>query len=209
MAKLWYVEKRKGKAGRPSRYNDSMRALIIRCCYEGMTDYQIAVAIGVKRNTIYRWRNNDQALKEAMDRIRKEVAKATIEQGLLKLSQGYEQEEITTESIDIDDDGNPVKVKKTRKYYPPNVKAMEMLASKHCPNDYIKKEVKETNVNVKITQKNRALTAEERLSILEADKNAGAIEASYRSKDDLKKPNNSNKIESFSSPPEDGEDVDV
>jgi len=185
MARTWEVVKQSKKKGRPSKFNDAVRALILRCCYEGMKDYQIALVVNVKPLTIVTWKKNHEDLKAAMERIRAASAKDKIEIGLDRLASGYHEEEVTTETIELNEEtGIPVKIKRTKKYYPPSTKAIEMLASKYCPNEYIKKEVKEVNVDIKITQRDRALTLDERLAILNKDKDSGAIEVEFTNKSD-------------------------
>lgn len=84
---------------------------------DGLTDEQIAQKIGIRRDTLYDWKNRFSDFSDALKKG-KEVVDIEVENALLKRALGYEYTETMTE---ISEDG--VKVRKTRKFIPPDVTA--------------------------------------------------------------------------------------
>lgn len=163
----------------PTKYDSKMFNKIIGLCWEGLTNYQIANSLGLHYQTIARWRRVNDTLKVAMDRVREDLAKGAIERGLQRRAEGFKEEEITEKYV-INDDGKPKEITRRVRYFPPDISAIGMLARKYAPDDYVEKKVEEKNVNVKVTQRDRALSLEERKKLLEEDSKEGAIEAEYK-----------------------------
>jgi hypothetical protein len=116
-----------------------------------------------------------------MDRIRKAGTRDRIEGSLNKLASGFIQEEVTEKFYVVDEVTGEVKeVTRRRKYYPPDSKAIDMLARKYCDGEFTEKKIEEKNIHIRITQKNRALSLDERIKLLESDSKEGEIEAEYR-----------------------------
>ena len=84
---------------------------------DGLTDEQIAQKIGIRRDTLYDWKNRFSDFSDALKKG-KEVVDIEVENALLKRALGYEYTETMTETSE---DG--VKVRKTRKFIPPDVTA--------------------------------------------------------------------------------------
>jgi hypothetical protein len=165
----------------PTKFNEKIVNEIIALCWEGLTNYQIARTLDLHYQTIARWRRQHEKLKERMDRIREEIALNAIEKGLQKRAEGFKEEEITEKYVVIDKySGKPKEITRRTKYFPPDISAIGMLARKYCPEEYIEKKVEQKDINVKITQRDRALSLEERRKLLEDDSNEGAIEVEYK-----------------------------
>ncbi|MGH2183092.1 helix-turn-helix domain-containing protein, partial [Enterococcus faecalis] len=63
---------------------------------DGLTDEQIAQNIGIKRPTLYDWKNKYSDISDALKRG-KEVVDRQVENALLKSATGYEYTEVTEE----------------------------------------------------------------------------------------------------------------
>lgn len=171
----------------PTKFNEKIASEIIAYCWKGLTHYQIATTLGIHPQTIIRWRKVHPSLKSTMDMITERLARTSIESGLKKRAEGFTEEEVTEKYVVSEElaDGSVrmKEVTKKKKYFPPDVNAIGMLARKHAPDDYIEKKVEEKNVNVKITQRDRALTLDERRKLLANDASEGVIEAEYTEKE--------------------------
>lgn len=72
---------------------------------DGLTDEQIAINMGINRDTLYRWKRNYPDISDALKKG-KEVIDTMVENALLKRALGYDYEEVTEElryNKDIDD----------------------------------------------------------------------------------------------------------
>lgn len=66
---------------------------------DGLTDEQISHNIGIRRETLYSWKNKYSNISNALKRG-KEVIDRQVENALLKRALGYSYEETTYENID-------------------------------------------------------------------------------------------------------------
>jgi len=165
-------------AVRPAQYCPEIRNRVLEMTAQGMYDYQISLALGFHRFIVRSWRTRFKDLAKAQNKIRKELALCTIEEGLHKRAQGFVQIE---EKVEIQEDDD-TKRTTTSKYFPPDVGAMKMLANKYADGEFVDKKEEKVEIEVKITQKDRALTLEERKEILERDKAEGtkAVDAEFK-----------------------------
>ncbi|MNB95555.1 hypothetical protein D3C75_427320 [compost metagenome] len=65
---------------------------------DGLTDEQIAGNMGVKRQTLYDWKNKHPDISDALKKG-KEVVDRAVENALLKRALGYRYDEITREAV--------------------------------------------------------------------------------------------------------------
>src|SRR5574344_2057861 len=65
---------------------------------DGLTDEQIAKNIGISRQTLYKWKNDNIDILNALKKG-KEVVDIEVENALLKKALGYKYDEITYETI--------------------------------------------------------------------------------------------------------------
>ena len=70
---------------------------------DGLTDEQIALNIGVKRQTLYDWKNKHPDISDALKKG-KEVVDRAVENTLLKRALGYQYDEVTKEAVKRLDD---------------------------------------------------------------------------------------------------------
>lgn len=94
---------------------------------DGLTDEQIAVNIGVNRDTLYRWKKAYPDFFDALKRG-KEVVDRQVENALLKRALGYTYDEVTFE------DG--VEVKRVRKQVVPDTTAQIFWLKNRKPEDW-------------------------------------------------------------------------
>ena len=144
------------------------RALFLKYILEGHTVANACYLVGINEATPYRWTVSDKEFKEKYYRARKIRAKKSISVGLNKLVEGATEVTERTETFTKNEEtGEYIKKSTTTKKLPPNVKAIQLLASKYEPNVYKDNDTKEININ--ISQRDRALSIEDRLRILNAD----------------------------------------
>lgn len=145
-----------------------IKGKVIDLIAQGLPLLTIQERVGVNRNTIYNWIAKDERFKKAIDKAKERYAKGQIENKLWQLANGYHEEEVTEEFMGvkvINGEEVPCKYTKKVKVKAPSEKALMALASKYSPKEY--SEDNETTINVKITQRDRSLTTEERLKLLE------------------------------------------
>lgn len=148
--------------------SDRNKALFIKYIVEGQTVEKACFLVGINITTPYRWCAVSKEFKEKYKRAKKIKAKKSIALGLHKLVEGAVQIEEKTEVMSRDEEtGDYIKKSTKITHLPPNVKAIQLLASKYEPNVYKDTDNKEININ--ISQRDRALSIEDRLAILNAD----------------------------------------
>jgi len=152
---------------------------------------QCALLVGVSMPTYRRWLKKDFGFELSFNKIKEGKAHQLLNDSLESLASWHEEEVIETESISVDDEGRPQKVKRKITKKPPQVPALKMLANKYDKeyNEKVYNDREGTNINIRITQQDRSLSLEERLALLEKDA-SGVVECNdYRELD-------SNEVES-------------
>lgn len=145
-----------------------IKGKVIDLIAQGLPLLTIQERVGVNRNTIYNWIAKDERFKKAIDKAKERYAKGQIENKLWQLANGYHEEEVVEEYMGeklVNGELRPCKYTKKVKVRAPSEKALMALASKYSPKEYSGDN--ETTINVKITQRDRSLTTEERLKLLE------------------------------------------
>ena len=106
---------------------------------DGLTDEQIAINMGIKRQTLYDWKKKYSVFSDALKQS-KEVADTKVENALFKSSIGYWVDEER-----IDSEGNVYTV---RRFVPPNTTAQIFWLKNRNPNDWRdKKQTELTGAN--------------------------------------------------------------
>ena len=150
-----------------------MRAKLIEYSAMGYSHVAIAKLMKISKFTIAKWRSVYPDLKEAMDKAEHDSALDCIREGLFQNARGQQQIEETTSFFKkkvIDGEEQLVKTTVKTKTLPPDNNAIRLLANKYAKGEYVDNSDNEVNVNVRITQKDRALSLEERKRILLEDK---------------------------------------
>ena len=88
---------------------------------DGLTDEQIAHNIGIRRETLYVWKNKYPNISNALKKG-KEVIDRQVENALLKRALGYEYEEVKTLVEEVDGKKKK-KIEKTKRHVPADVSA--------------------------------------------------------------------------------------
>ncbi|MEK3796126.1 helix-turn-helix domain-containing protein [Paenibacillus sp. FSL R7-0204] len=70
---------------------------------DGLIDEQIALNMGVKRQTLYDWKNKFPDISDALKKG-KEVVDRAVENALLKRALGYQYDEVTKEAVKQQDE---------------------------------------------------------------------------------------------------------
>lgn len=154
------------------------RRALVKLMAEGHLLGEALDVLGVTKASYYRWRGADSQFKSVMDKLIKDNSKELVEKGFRGLASGYSTLEETSEWVEIRNfKGEPVPTKVKRKVtrHAPNINALKALANKYCAGEFDAKLIEEHNHNVSIGLSDRALTFEEQLSILNADKHGGKV----------------------------------
>lgn len=108
---------------------------------DGLTDEQIAVNMGIKRQTLYDWKNRFSDISDTLKRG-KEVVDRQVENALLKRALGYKYDEVTQESVkDIDAEtgqivSKMVETKRVTKEVQPDVTAQIFWLKNRKPAEW-------------------------------------------------------------------------
>ena len=122
----------RGGKGGPSKFQPEYIEIATRLCERGLTDEDIAEALGVSHRTIHSWKRQHEEFAAALKRTKGQV-NAIVEASLFKRANGFEHEvEKATAS------GKKVKIKE---YFPPDVAAQRLWLQNRMPEVY--REVKE------------------------------------------------------------------
>mgnify|MGYP001005082616 CR=1 FL=1 len=104
--------------GRPSKKAEIDLVKVAQCAEAGMTEHQMAIALGLTRETINQYK---KAWPEFSDAITKKAnADGDVERSLWERANGYEYEEVKTEK----DNKGYMKTTKVKKFMPPEPVAM-------------------------------------------------------------------------------------
>jgi len=166
---------KKGKLSTMSRqtYNKlKNQALVLKYIIEGYTVTEAAALVGVNSSSVSRWAKLDPTFNRKYCAAKSLHYKNLISKSLDKLAKGSETLEEKIETLTKNEEtGEYIKKSIIKKQVLPSIKALQMLASKYEPNTYKDTDTKE--VNITITQRDRALSISERLAILSKDASEG------------------------------------
>lgn len=131
---------------------------------DGLTDEQIAANIGIRRSTLFDWKQKYSDISDALKRG-KEVVDIQVENALLKRALGYDYEESRVE-MDVDNSGKKTikNVIHTKKHVPPNVTAAIFWLKNRKPNSWRDKpDLVQANSSEPLSTLYAALEAEEEI----------------------------------------------
>lgn len=121
------AEKPKSKGGRPEKYKEQYTEQTTALCMLGYTNKQLADFFGVNEETIYAWQRTKFEFSEALLAGREKAA-SKIAVSLFQRACGYSHDE---EKI-FCQDGEIIRAK-TKKHYPPEVKAITLWLKNKYP----------------------------------------------------------------------------
>lgn len=79
--------------GRPTKYKPEYVKIAKKLCELGATDLEVASALGISHDTLYRWKREKQAFSDAL-KVGKDACDDRVEMSLYKRAIGYEQENV-------------------------------------------------------------------------------------------------------------------
>jgi len=111
---------------------------------DGLTDEQIAHNIGIRRETLYAWKNQHPNIANAL-KTSKEVVDMEVESALYRNAIGYEYTEVK-EIIEKDEQGKDRKrIERYHKKMPPNTTAQIFWLKNRKPAEWRDKQEHELN----------------------------------------------------------------
>lgn len=110
----------------------------------GLTDEEIAKNIGINRKTLYEWKKKYNPISNALKKG-KTIYDVEAEQNLHKVGQGYYVEEVET-YITETNGVQTKRIKKTKKWVPPNVTALIFWLKNRKPDVWMDRKAKEIEV---------------------------------------------------------------
>lgn len=111
---------------------------------DGLTDEQIAENIGINRKTLYEWKNKYDLICNALKRG-KVVFDSEAEQALHKAGVGYFVEEVET-YITETNGVQTKRIKKNKKWIPPNVTALIFWLKNREPEKWRDRKTQDINI---------------------------------------------------------------
>lgn len=111
---------------------------------DGLTDEQIAENIGINRKTLYEWKNKYDLICNALKRG-KVVFDSEAEQALHKAGVGYFVEEVET-YITETNGVQTKRIKKNKKWIPPNVTALIFWLKNRKPDKWRDRKTQDINI---------------------------------------------------------------
>lgn len=135
--------------GKYSKWLEPKKLLLLESWARKLSNEQIATNIGIAPKTLYDWMKKYPEINEALSKG-KEVVVSEVENALIKRALGFEYEEITYETLPIeDDDGNQryfeTPVKRVKKYQAPDTTAAIFALKNMDPANWRDKQDLEIN----------------------------------------------------------------
>ena len=134
---------------------------------DGLTDEQIANNIGIKRQTLYTWKNKYDDISDALKRG-KEIVDIEVENAMFKSAIGFEYDEEVLVKVRKPNGEEEIKIKKFKRYAQPNTTAQIFWLKNRKPTEW--RDRKETEISGNIsTNPMSELTADELRAIIAKD----------------------------------------
>ena len=134
-------------------------------------DSAIADLLGITRSTLYRWKKRDKRLSDNIEKMRSIGINSIVNSGLIALAQGVELKETIRETIEYDENNNPIRIKEKITKHPPKEKAIEILARKYAPELNINndKEITINTINIDSMSHKELLEYRKANNVLDAE----------------------------------------
>lgn len=116
--------------GRPTKYKPEFVKITRKLCELGATDLEVAEALGISHDTLYRWKREKPLFSEAL-KVGKSVCDDRVEMSLYRRAVGYEQENVKIFQYK----GEEVIVPYIEKVQPDTTAAIFWLKNRR-PNEY-------------------------------------------------------------------------
>jgi len=164
----------KAKNNKVVRYNSRVQASIFQLYAQGHSYKAISIVFGVHTQTVHYWVKKYN-LGDRLKALKQEYMSNLVESKLHDLATGEAESSETTHHT-YNDEGQCITTAKVKKLAP-SEKALKMLANRYAPHLY-EDNKQEVNINVKLTQKDKGLSLEDRIQIL--NKYKDTIEVEYK-----------------------------
>lgn len=122
--------------GRKCKYNETFDITAEGLARQGVTDANIAKALGISERVFYEYQKKFPQFRQALARGRMPI-NFEMENLLLKKARGFE---LTERYLETDANGNPLKQKVWRKQIPPDTAAILEWLAHHMPEKWGKKQ---------------------------------------------------------------------
>ena len=139
--------------GRPSKYREEFAEQVYKLCLLGATDEELADFFEVDDSTLYRWRQEHDAFREATTRG-KMLADAEMAESLYRRGRGYSHEAIHFATL-----GNEVTETPYTKHYPPDTQAASLWLRNRQPAKW--RDKAEVHVTGSLSHTTAEMTEEE------------------------------------------------
>lgn len=147
--------KPKREVGRPTDFNDVIAKKILYCCEKGMTDKQIASAVGISEATLNNWKiGQDPQFLESIKKGKK-IADDIVEASLYERACGYRGKET---KLFYDNKTGQVIEHEVEKVYPPDPTAMIFWLKNRQPQRW---RDKTESININLNENKHSLSKEE------------------------------------------------
>ena len=112
------------------KFDQIVMSRIIEMASLGYSKTEIALTLGVHRNTLCRWIQRYE-LKDAMNQAENDLAQGTIKRALRQLAEGGESKETVTQYVETGEDGVERQITQRVKKDAPSHKAVEIYARRY------------------------------------------------------------------------------
>jgi len=113
-----------------AKFKDKHLLDIVKWAEEGFADYQIAHNLGVANSTFAFWKKTKPELAILLEKARAPKLLEVVD-ALYRIAIGYDTIETSVEKC-----GARKVIKKVKKAYPPNVKAISMILTNRMPDEW-------------------------------------------------------------------------
>ena len=120
------------KKGRPTRYSKALLPRAAKYARYGMTNEEIAEALGVTTSTFGKWLHDHPEFSDTVKKGR-ENKDGSVERTLLERALGYDYIDVVKE---FDSEGNVIRTKEMHKHQPPEVVAQIFWLKNRKPAEW-------------------------------------------------------------------------
>jgi len=130
------------KAGQPTKYNETVKRLLLLLAQEGLTDKKMAKIIDVKEQTLNNWKKAHPKFFESLKKAKK-VADESVERSLYERACGYEHPD-----VHISNYQGEVTITDVIKHYPPDPTSMIFWLKNRQPDKWQDRKAVEHSGNI-------------------------------------------------------------
>lgn len=136
---------------RPTKYKPEYARIAQKMARLGATDIEVADALGIVKDTFYRWVSDRKEFSDSL-KLGKAESDKRVERSLYSRANGYEHDEIDIRVCDGQIVQTPI-----RKHYPPDPTSMIFWLKNRKPEEWRDKQDLEHSGSVQITKIERVV----------------------------------------------------